>query len=85
MKEASERESIPIKMIEMMSVSNSKVFINSWKLGMKYSDLLKSLIPYTGNNVRLYWHTIFTNYFSRYGMDDNFLTLFDNYQSDNFS
>ena len=29
MKEASERESIPIKMIEMISASNSKVFINS--------------------------------------------------------
>ena len=29
MKEASERENIPIKMIEMISVSNSKVFINS--------------------------------------------------------
>ena len=29
MVEASERESIPIKMIEMISVSNSTVFINS--------------------------------------------------------
>jgi len=29
MVEASERESIPIKMVEMISVSNSKVFINS--------------------------------------------------------
>ena len=29
MAEVSERESIPIKMVEMISVSNSKVFINS--------------------------------------------------------
>ena len=29
MVEVSERESIPIKMVEMISVSNSKVFINS--------------------------------------------------------
>ena len=29
MKDSSEKENIPIKMIEMMAVSNSKVFINS--------------------------------------------------------
>ena len=29
MVEVSERENIPIKMVEMISVSNSKVFINS--------------------------------------------------------
>jgi len=29
MVEASERESIPITMVEVISVSNSKVFINS--------------------------------------------------------
>jgi len=29
MKDSSEKEDMPIKMIEMMAVSNSKVFINS--------------------------------------------------------
>jgi len=29
MKEISEKENIPIKMAEMMTISNSKVFINS--------------------------------------------------------